>query len=79
MSLPADYLCGMSEKLQKAVGETVRSARKQAGMTQKELGDLAGIKQPNVAALEKGRGNLSLDQLEKIADALGLSVEVILK
>ncbi|MBD2705580.1 helix-turn-helix transcriptional regulator [Spirosoma sp. BT702] len=69
----------MSEKLQKAVGETVRAARKAAGMTQTELGELAGMKQPNIAALEKGKGNLSLDQLEKIAVALGKDVKVLLQ
>ncbi|MBD2705529.1 helix-turn-helix transcriptional regulator [Spirosoma sp. BT702] len=69
----------MSEKLQKAVGETVRAARKEAGLTQSELGELAGMKQPNIAALEKGKGNLSLDQLEKIAVALGKDVKVLLQ
>lgn len=42
-------------------------------LTQKELAEKAGMKQPRIADLESMRGNPSLDTLEKIAAALEVS------
>ena len=75
---PAAYFCGMSEQLRKQVGAAVKAARKAKGLTQDELAKGIGLSQSNIALLEKGGYNISLDQLEKIAVALGQNVQVLL-
>ncbi|MBO0953245.1 helix-turn-helix transcriptional regulator [Fibrella forsythiae] len=78
MVAEVNYFCGMSEALQKSVGNAVKEARIRAGLSQKELAVNVGLQQPNIAKLEAGGYNISLNQLERIAQVLRLNVEVIL-
>jgi predicted nucleotidyltransferase len=48
---------------------SVAEIRKQAGLTQKELADLSGVAQPNIAAYEKGTRQPSAKMLERLASA----------
>jgi ribosome-binding protein aMBF1 (putative translation factor) len=54
----------------------VKSAREDKGLSQAELAELVGTKQPNIARLEAGRGIPRLDLLAKIARALGTHLTV---
>ncbi|MBI3950815.1 MAG: helix-turn-helix transcriptional regulator [Acidobacteria bacterium] len=56
------------------VGSRIRQARLQAGLTQTELAERTGIKRPNIARIESGKHCPSLDTLEKIAEALNVTV-----
>jgi predicted nucleotidyltransferase len=47
----------------------VAEIRKRAGLTQKELADLSGVAQPNIAAYEKGTRRPSAKMLSRLADA----------
>jgi transcriptional regulator with XRE-family HTH domain len=51
-------------------------ARKRAGLTQKELADLAGVKQPTIAALEHGDANPTIGKLGSIFALLNQTIEV---
>jgi transcriptional regulator with XRE-family HTH domain len=53
----------------------VRTYRTRLGLTQAEVGAVAGVTRGYVAAVESGRANPSLDVVERIADALGLIVD----
>ena len=53
------------------IGQMVLEARIVKGLTQEELAQLVGTKQPSIARLENGQQLSSLSFLEKIADALG--------
>jgi predicted RNase H-like HicB family nuclease/DNA-binding XRE family transcriptional regulator len=55
---------------------TIRWARSDRGLTQKALGKLAGVTQQQIAKLEDPDENPTLQTLEKVATALGLSVSV---
>jgi putative transcriptional regulator len=57
----------------------IRWARQDAGLSQKQLADLAGISQQQVAKLESANENPTLETLEKIARPLGLTVNVALE
>jgi y4mF family transcriptional regulator len=54
--------------------ELIRSHRKFLGLRQRDLAELAGVTLRGITELEQGRGNPTLKQLSKIADALGLQV-----
>lgn len=60
------------------VGEEIRNIRKKKGLSQKALGDLAGIAEPTIRRYELGSLNPKYETLQKIADALGVSVAAFL-
>jgi DNA-binding XRE family transcriptional regulator/predicted RNase H-like HicB family nuclease len=55
---------------------TIRWARHDAGLSQTELGKRAGVKQQQIAKLEDPDENPTLETLEKVARALGLTVNI---
>lgn len=59
----------------KALGEGAARRRKEAGLSQKALADLAGVGHVTVIALEKGEGGLRLANAWRILTALGLAEE----
>jgi len=57
-------------------GHQVACLRIERGLTQAQLAELVGTKQPSIARLERGERMPSVAFLEKVADALGARVEV---
>lgn len=55
------------------VGENIKRLRKERGLTQKNLGELCGIAEPNIRKYENGKQNPKLETIEKIATALGVT------
>lgn len=53
-------------------GELIRQTRMSAGLTQKELGNRAGIAEPTIGRYELGKLNPKPATLKKIAAALGV-------
>ena len=81
-----DRMMGKSPKMQAilatarvnaAVAQIIYHAREQAGLTQKELAELVGTKQPVIARLEDAdyEGH-SLTMLQRIATALHQRLEI---
>ncbi|MVM33280.1 helix-turn-helix domain-containing protein [Spirosoma sp. HMF4905] len=66
----------MSEETKKKVGQLIRDARKSKGLTQKELGEKLGVVGVTISDYETGRQNLTLDTLDKIAEALGVKAKI---
>jgi len=60
----------------RVVGQEVRRARKEAGMTQAEVADRLATSPAYVTNVEAGRLNLTLGQLTRIAAALGATLDV---
>ena len=56
------------------IGERIRNARKARTLTQKQLGELAGIAEPTIRRYELGRLKPKFETIVKIADALNESV-----
>jgi transcriptional regulator with XRE-family HTH domain len=46
------------------------------GLTQAQLAEMVGSRQPSIAKLENGTGAPSLSFLTKIAEALGAKIEI---
>ena len=57
-------------KLTHEIARLVMKARIEKGITQTELADLAGTKQPAIARIESGYCNIRIRTLNKIAEAL---------
>lgn len=55
----------------------IASEREKAGITQNDLAKRLNTTQSVISRIESGRQNLSLDMLQKIAEALGKSKVVI--
>jgi len=55
------------------IGEKVKSLRKQSNMSLRELAQNTGLSKTTLSDLENGTKNPSLDTVEKIATAFGLT------
>jgi transcriptional regulator with XRE-family HTH domain len=53
-----------------------REARQQAGLTQQELAERAGMSQPAIAKLERGATNPTLATLSRCAEAVGCELRM---
>lgn len=56
-------------------GEYMRMARKNAGLTQDDLARDAGVYKNTICLLETGRTQGSIETIELLADALGISID----
>jgi len=68
----------MSE-IAEIVGQNIRKLRKQSGWTQEKLAEKAGISVPFMTQIELARKTASLDVIESIAKAFGVSYERLFK
>jgi transcriptional regulator with XRE-family HTH domain len=60
----------------KVVGQSIRTARQGAGLTQAEVAARMAVNPSYVANLEAGRVNATLGQLAHVAEALGAGFDV---
>lgn len=64
--------------LQKRLGKTIRQLRKQAGYSQEGFADAVGVHRTYMGSVERGEVNIALENLQRIAAALGLSAAALL-
>jgi Zn-dependent peptidase ImmA (M78 family)/DNA-binding XRE family transcriptional regulator len=60
------------------VGERIRAARKERGLSQEGLAKAVGLKRPSMSNIEKGRQNLLLHTFYDIAETLGSQASALL-
>ena len=58
----------------KAVGQRIRNYRTQNGLSQEKLAELSGCHPTYIGQLERGEKNATLESIERIATALGISL-----
>lgn len=61
----------------KEFGTNLRSLREERGLTQKEVAEAAGIRQPHLSKLERGLHDPQMRTATKLARALGVEVREI--
>ena len=59
-----------------AIVQAMINARKESGLTQKQLSDRTGITQADISRLESGNANPSLRTLQRLAEGLGMKLHV---
>ncbi len=65
-------------RLRYELAEAVRLRREELGWSQRQLAERAGMSQPGVARFEAGGTTPTLPLLERLAQALGLTLNVSL-
>ena len=61
--------------IQKRFGERVRALRQQKGISQERLAELANLHRTYISSVELGERNVSLKNIQALADALGVSLQ----
>ena len=61
------------------LGAVIRERRELLGLLQPQLTTLSGISTRTIQLVEQGKGNPSLSTLIRLADPLGLTLELMLK
>ncbi|WP_010503540.1 helix-turn-helix domain-containing protein [Paenibacillus elgii] len=64
----------MEAMVLKMVGQRIRDLRRQTGLSQEELGEKAGFHFSYIGGVERAEKNITLVNLQKIADALGVPI-----
>jgi len=64
--------------LRAKLGRAVRRLRTQAGYSQESFADRCHVHRTYMGSVERGETNISLDNIERIAAALGLSAGKLL-
>ncbi len=59
-----------------AIIQAMIDARKEIGLTQKELSERTGIAQGDISKLENGNANPSLRTLQRLAEGMGMQLKV---
>ena len=64
---------------QTKLGQTIRQAREQQGFSQENFAFRCGLHRTYLGAVERGERNISLQNILKIAEALGTSASELMK
>lgn len=57
------------------IGKKIKALRKTRGLTQQQLADLLGVQRATISNYEIGRRSPHIKELERIADAMSVSLE----
>jgi transcriptional regulator with XRE-family HTH domain len=74
-----DQGSGMAELIADNLATNLRSLREARGWSQQQLADNSGVPRPTIAHLESGEGNPTLSVLVRVATALGVSLEHLVR
>ncbi len=61
------------------VGKNIQKLRKSKGKSQEQLAEICGMHRTYIGSVERGERNISLLNLEKIANALDVDISDLLK
>jgi transcriptional regulator with XRE-family HTH domain len=69
----------MSKTTLEKFGEKVREERHKLGLSQEELASRAGVHRTYIGMIERAEKNITLENIEKIASALKITLPDIFK
>lgn len=72
----AVVLEGEQRRIKEEVARQYIACRKQKKMTQADVAAVAGMKRPNITRFETGDYNPTIDMLVKVAECMGMTVEI---
>ena len=62
-----------------AIGQTIKARRKELGLTQNTLALLAQVGINTIVSIERGSKSPSIETLTKVANVLGLEIQLVIK
>ena len=65
------------QQVRERIGGRVATLRKLKGMTQEQLAQAAGLQRTHVNRIEAGKYAVTLEVIQAIAEALGMTVDII--
>jgi transcriptional regulator with XRE-family HTH domain len=65
--------------IKEKLGQRIRKLREEEGLSQEKFAHKCGLDRTYIASIEKGRRNVSLVNIKKIADAFDISVSELFK
>ena len=71
-------ILGMKHAINIKVGNNIRNIRQSKGLSQEQLAHKACVHRTYIGMVERAEKNITLVSLEKIANALGVKIEVLL-
>lgn len=60
--------------IKQAVGKRIRELRNKLGVSQEEFADMVGLDRTYITSVECGKRNISIVNVEKIANALNVTL-----
>ena len=61
------------------IGKRIAEERSRLGLSQRDLANLSGVNHATIAKIELGRWSAGIDMLGRIAEAMGLKVDLVHK
>jgi transcriptional regulator with XRE-family HTH domain len=68
----------MASTINTRFGANLRRLRRDKGISQEKLADLAGLHRTYVSSVERGERNVTLETVEKLAKALGVPMSKLM-
>jgi len=65
--------------ISKKIGDNIKKIRTREGMSQGDICRALDMDRGYMSAIENGKKNITISQLERLAQALGVSVDKLLK
>jgi transcriptional regulator with XRE-family HTH domain len=59
------------------IGLRIMALRKLAGLTQEQLSERAGLQRSHITKIERGKYAVTFETVQAIAEALGMTVDII--
>lgn len=60
------------------IHKTLKQVRSALGYSQEQMAELLGVSRPTYAEIEKGKGEITISSLEKVAEKTGISINSLL-
>ena len=65
------------QQTRERIGQRIAALRKLAGMSQEQLALRAGLQRTHISRIEAGKYAVTLETIQAIAEALGMTVDIV--
>ena len=65
------------QQMRERIGARVKALRLMAGLSQDELAQRAGLQRTHIGRIEGGKYSVNIETLQAIAEAFGMTVDII--